>query len=118
MAMSLALKNFPNVKELKPVQEEAIMNYITRKDVLCVLPTGYGKSLIFQVIPGICSHLHDKGFEYPSNPILLVICPLNSLISSHLSELLACGISACSLSDANISKADRSSRREVFGCVR
>ena len=79
----------------RPVQEEAIVQYIKRRDVLAVLPTGYGKSLIFQLIPRICSYLHDKKFKYPSEAILIVICPLISLITSHLNELSVVGISAC-----------------------
>ena len=79
----------------RPVQEEAIVQYIKRRDVLAVLPTGYGKSLIFQLIPRICSYLHDKQFKYPSEAILIVICPLISLITSHLNELSVVGISAC-----------------------
>ena len=34
--------------------KEGIVNYIQRKDILVVLPAGYGKSLLFQ-LPGISS---------------------------------------------------------------
>ena len=67
---------FENVRQLKPVQEEALLQFIRRKDVFCVLPTGCGKSLIFQLIPLVCAYLHNEKFNYPEKPILLVICPL------------------------------------------
>jgi len=98
-AINFALESIPNVSELKQVQEEAVISFIKRRDVMAVLPTGYGKSLIFQLIPGICSYLHGKGFDYPSKPILVVVCPLKALIASHLKEVECCGISACDLSE-------------------
>ena len=33
---------FPNILELKPVQEEALLHFIKRKDVFAVLPTDAG----------------------------------------------------------------------------
>ena len=35
--------------QLKPGQREAIVHLLNGRDVLCVLPTGYGKSLIYQM---------------------------------------------------------------------
>lgn len=90
---------FPNIEDMKLKQEEALYNYIKRKDVLAVLPTGCGKSLIFQMVPKICAYFHQCGFPYPMNAILIVICPLNALIDSHLKELKKHGIKGCSLND-------------------
>ena len=36
---------FENARQLKPVQEEALLQFIRRKDVFCVLPTGCGKDV-------------------------------------------------------------------------
>ena len=52
-----------------------------------ILSTGCGKSLIFQLVPKVCSYLHDGGFSYPKAAIVVVICPLNALIDSHILEL-------------------------------
>lgn len=71
-----------------------------------VLPTCYGKSLIFQLVPGVCSYLHDQGLNYPQHPVLIVICPLNALIVSHIRELEHHGIKACSLLDPSIIEED------------
>ena len=84
---------------MKLKQEEALYNYIKRKDVLAVLPTGCGKSLIFQMVPKICAYFHNCRFPYPMNAILIVICPLNALIDSHLKELEKQRIRGCSLNN-------------------
>ena len=52
-----------------------------------MLPTECGKSLIFQLAPKVCSYLHDRGFRYPKAATVVVICPLNALIGSHIPEL-------------------------------
>ena len=73
-----------------------------RKDVFAVLPTGFGKSVIFQVIPSICSMLAICGLNYPEKPIIVLICPLVSLINSHIQELRSRGFSAACLPGDNI----------------
>ncbi|KAK3751421.1 hypothetical protein QZH41_018766, partial [Actinostola sp. cb2023] len=88
--------------KLKPVQEEALLSFIRRRDVLAVLPTRSGKSLIFQVVPGIVRYMNEKGFSYPQNPIIVVVCPLSALLASHMKDLENYGISACSLTDEHI----------------
>jgi superfamily II DNA helicase RecQ len=39
------------IHSLKPEQEEALLHILDGKNTLCVLPTGYGKSLIFTIAP-------------------------------------------------------------------
>ena len=82
----------------KPQQRDTILQFILRKDVFAVLPTGFGKSLTFQVIPDVCRRLAACGFKYPESPIVLGICPLVSLITSHTKELESHGISSACLS--------------------
>ena len=53
-----------------------------------MLPTGYVKSLIFQLVPGLCKELHNIGNkEFAANAIVLVLCPLVFLVESHMQEL-------------------------------
>ena len=82
--------------------------------MFAVLPTGCGKSLIFQLVPKVCEYLHDHGFEYPKAAILVVVCPLSALIDSHIQELKDHGISACSLPDYDILEDDVSEHSIVF----
>ena len=35
--------------ELKPQQQEVVVEFISGRDVFAVLPTGYGKSLLFRI---------------------------------------------------------------------
>ena len=60
-AVAEAIGSFYGVKEVTAQQREGIMNYIQRKDILSVLPTGYGKSLLFELLPGICRALNTMG---------------------------------------------------------
>ena len=95
-AIQYALNSgFSEILELRPVQEEALLHFIKREDVFAVLPTGCGKSLIFQLVPKVCSYLHDRGFSYPKAAIVVVICPLNALIDSHILALRDHGIPVC-----------------------
>lgn len=40
-----------NIQKLKSEQEQCLLNFICGKDVVALLPTGFGKSLIFQLAP-------------------------------------------------------------------
>ena len=79
--------------------------------MFAVLPTGCSKSLIFQLLPKVCSYLHDRGFSYPKAAIVVVICPL---IDSHILELKEHGIPACSLADDDLLEDDVASHSIVF----
>ncbi|MFI5343156.1 MAG: RecQ family ATP-dependent DNA helicase [Chlamydiales bacterium] len=63
------------VSHLKPLQEQIILNVLNGQDAIALLPTGYGKSLCFQ-LPALL----QEG-------ITIVISPLISLIENQLDEL-------------------------------
>ena len=66
-------QHFPEIEELNKF--EAIQSFVfERNDVFAILPTGFGKSLIFQLVPAIAQKLRQ---DEDLNPILLAICPLN-----------------------------------------
>ena len=72
--------HFPTIDRLKPQQEEAVINFMQKRDVFAVLPTGWGKSLIFQIVPALCSYFHKKGLSFPHQATILVVYPLNALV--------------------------------------
>ena len=87
-AVQFALDScFSNILELKPVQEEAWLHFIKRKDVFAVLPAGCGNYLIFQIVPRVSAYLHDQEFNYPKVAVLVVVCPLTALIDAHIKGL-------------------------------
>jgi ATP-dependent DNA helicase RecQ len=59
MKMDLLQPNFALVAEkyhlgidtLKPQQEEAIGNLLEGRNTFCIFPTGFGKSLVFTLLP-------------------------------------------------------------------
>ena len=55
--------------------------------MFALLPTGCGNSLIFQVVPRVCAYLPDREFNYPKAAVLVVVCPLTTLIDAHIKEL-------------------------------
>ena len=65
---------------LKTEQEQAVKGLLSGKDVLAVLPTGFGKSLIFQTFASV------KSVE-GSGCVVLVITPLSSIIQDQLNKL-------------------------------
>ena len=98
-SISYVLERFDGVEKLSDEQTSGVLNFIQRKDVLAVLPTGSGKSLLFQLIPGLCLCLNQMGYcNFPKSAFVIVVCPLNALIECHMKELRQRGISCTCLS--------------------
>lgn len=98
-AVDSVLKGFAGVTKLNEHQSDALFHLIQRQDVFAILPTGFGKSLVFQLLPALCRELHNMGYvNYPTSAIVLVICPLVALIESQMNELEMRGISCACLS--------------------
>ncbi|CAH3022434.1 unnamed protein product [Porites evermanni] len=88
---------------LKPEQESAVRALLADRDVLAVLRTGYGKSLIYQMF------VRAKNYELNGNAAILVISPLKSIIEDQLQEMefLFKGLGARPAKDlANLSNDD------------
>ena len=67
--------------QLKEEQAKAISDLLIGKDVFAILPTGYGKSLIYQVF------VRARDYETQGNAAILVISPLNSIIKDQLRDM-------------------------------
>jgi len=48
------------IHSLKPKQLEAISAFLSEKDVFVSLPTGYGKSIIFTLLPAVFNRIRGK----------------------------------------------------------
>ena len=71
-AISESLKYFPGVRDLKPEQRLIVEHVVRKKDVFAALPTGFGKSLTFQILRSVFNVLLDKGFHVPAFPLVIV----------------------------------------------
>ena len=78
---------------LKDEQRQAIEQLLLGKDVLAVLPTGFGKSRIYQALTTA------KSRELCDQALTLVISPLKSIVADQLNDLKVRGYSAASLSE-------------------
>jgi superfamily II DNA helicase RecQ len=58
------------VAELRDKQREAIESFVSGKDVFVALPTGYGKSLCYQILPSLFDAL--RGHPIPTSIIVVV----------------------------------------------
>ena len=50
-AIRYVVGSLPKIDQLKPEQEQALQSFVGGHEVVALLPTGFGKSLIFQLAP-------------------------------------------------------------------
>ena len=72
--------------KLKPEQEQAILAFVSGKDVFVALPTGYGKSLCFAAP---CVRLAERSRE-----TVIVVSPLVALMKEQAASFSSKRISA------------------------
>ncbi len=90
---------------LKPKQVICLEKLFLGVDILAVLPTGYGKSLIYQLLPLMLfakKVLEESSTRCLTNKndvtsVLLIISPLNALINDQIRKLLAIGLRVSTL---------------------
>ncbi|MBV8761749.1 MAG: ATP-dependent DNA helicase RecQ, partial [Deltaproteobacteria bacterium] len=90
------------IKNFRPGQAEAFDHLLAGEDLLAVMPTGSGKSLLYQltslVVPGVT----------------VVVSPLIALIKDQLDKMTSKGVAACKVDSTLTVKQ----RREVDEMVR
>ena len=79
---------------LKEEQRKGIKHLFDKKDLVAVVPTGFGKSLIFQLLVLITRSAHSGNFTG-----LLVISPLVSIIRDQITEIQSLNLSGCNLTE-------------------
>lgn len=79
-----------DINYLKPKQVLTIKQAL-KNDCISVLPTGYGKSLIFEILPFVDFSFYDR------QCLVLLICPLNVIIEQEIAKLGAKSIRASDL---------------------
>lgn len=69
------------VSNILPEQEASIREFFKKKNVFVNLPTGYGKSFIYQCLPIVYDVLHANP---RGSSIIVVISPLRSLMDDQV----------------------------------
>jgi len=96
------------LSKLKPEQTEAILTIVSGKDVFVSLPTGYGKSIIYGILPLLFDKLKGKilrGYSGDSHRIdffyigckgSIVVCisPLTAIMMDQKSNFAPKGVDA------------------------
>ena len=109
LGVALSRRKFPPFC-LKPLQVKFFEHALKGLDEIAVLPTGFGKSLLFQLLPDFLPVKGEKN-------IVLVVCPLNSIIEDQLKVLEERGISADVLQlSSHMGEFDPPSRKSVCLC--
>ena len=82
--------------DLKPEQGTAMKSLVHGQDVLAILPSGFGKSAIYQI------RVRVKEKMLKDCACVLVICPLRSLMEDQIKEAKSMGLTANSLPEASL----------------
>ena len=87
-AICSSVKIFPDIKELRPEQILVIENSARGRDVFAALPTGFGKSITFVILHCVKTFLDPCSIS----PLVIVVCPLNSIIKDQVNHLSSLGL--------------------------
>ena len=84
-------------------QEVAAEELLLGKDVLAVLPTGFGKSMIFTIFV-LARQEMLKRLEKDAATCVLIISPLASMISDQIAEMQSLGFNALEHSEKTLTE--------------
>ena len=95
------LQNLFGLDDFRPAQREVIEDVLRGRDVLCVMPTGAGKSLCYQLPAAV------------QGGLTLVVSPLISLIEDQVQQLRDEGIAAAFLTSAMSASMRRQAMKDL-----
>lgn len=88
--LEFACKKLHLSYKLKEKQTETLEQLYIGNDCISVLPTGYGKSVIYQLLPWLMQKNGKPG-------IVIVVCPLTSIMHDQVMSLSLKGVNAAFL---------------------
>lgn len=106
-ALAFAAKKL-DIAHFKPQQATAICQFVQGQDLFVNLPTGFGKSVVFQAVPIVLDYLNSQHGEHSSEPteselelgdgvsktLVIVVLPLKALAIDQLKRVQQVGIQA------------------------
>src|SRR6059036_3484988 len=95
------LQNFFGLDDFRPSQREVIEDVLAGRDVLCVMPTGAGKSLCYQLPAAVGGGLS------------IVVSPLISLMQDQVQQLRDEGLSAAFINSTQNAAMQREVMNEL-----
>ena len=95
--------------DLKQEQKAVLKSFVEGKDVFVALPTGYGKSLCYALLPWI---FDMKRGLVEKTSICMIVSPLIALMKDQSTSFTSKGISAAYVSDKE--STDRDTKRKII----
>lgn len=95
-------QDYFGISELYPEQKDAIDQVLNKKDIVYVMPTGSGKSLVYQIVSIL------------SRGITIVVSPLVALMEDQVQGLVSKGILATTI---NHTTSDEDRRERMQGIL-
>ena len=103
------------IVKLTQHQLKALNNFLCGKDSFVCLPTSHGKSLIYQLCPVVVKELSSSGLkQFPTDPVVVVISPLNSLIADQIGSCEKLGIKACKVDSESLDRLKEACEFEIL----
>lgn len=90
------------ISSLKAEQKQAVVGLLNGKDVMAILPTGFGKSVIFELFTLVKMHEDEL-------TSLVIVSPLTSIMEDQIKDFEDLGISAAKL------RCDEKTLEEIAG---
>ena len=81
------------LEDLKHQQKRALQSFLRGHDVFVCLPTGFGKSVVFQAAP-FCHEFMNK---VDGNSFVIVVVPLKALVRDQVERCKGLNISAADM---------------------
>ena len=78
------------IKEITSLQRKVLLGFLKGRDTFACLPTGYGKSLIYQLAVRVAAELsvvYNYKDLFSTEPVVLVVPPLNSSAKSFYENI-------------------------------
>ncbi|KAK9977185.1 hypothetical protein ABG768_019006 [Culter alburnus] len=93
-AIRSVMENIQLFFKLKPEHEECLINILNGGDVVALLLNGFGKSLIYQLLPLVSEKL---GRPKAGKAIVVIVSPLVALMEDQVKEAEKLGLCAAQL---------------------